>query len=161
MTLKNNECCRQDQVWRRGRSLPHEFLHVWCGGQTVKQFSKMFHGADVHYFTCLTCNHLTAGEINTNPSYDGGSYFKEIDTGWKNRNKRILDFVRWIRRLPAIQLSAQSMVLDFGCGIGQLVEDLNRIGFNGYGFEPFLEGAYHCRIGYSPTGIRREESSNK
>jgi len=110
---------------------------VVCGGQTSRQFSKMFRGTSVHYFECLTCRHLTAEEFETNLTYGGGSYFQEIDIGWEDRNKRILDVVGWIKVLPTIRLSRKSPVLDFGCGIGRLVLDLNRRGFKAYGFEPF------------------------
>jgi SAM-dependent methyltransferase len=112
-----------------------------CGGQTVRRFSKLFQGTNVHYFMCMTCNHLTAGEMHATPAYDGGAYFQEIDTGWEGRNKAIRDFVRLIARLPAICLSGRSAVLDFGCGNGSLVEDLNSLGFSAYGFEPHAEGA--------------------
>jgi SAM-dependent methyltransferase len=118
---------------------PQDLRCLICGGQTVERFSKLFQGTNVHYFMCMTCNHLTAGEINTNPAYDGGAYFREIDTGWEGRNKTILDFIGLITRLPAICLSARSAVLDFGCGNGRLVADLNSLGFRAYGFEPYAE----------------------
>src|ERR1035437_7027286 len=141
MTLKDNVALQTGpSVELRSKSATQSPICLVCGGQTVKRFSKEFHRTDVHYFMCQTCYHLTAGEINTDPAYGGGSYFKEIDTGWEKPHKRVLDFVRWISRLPSIHLSAHSMALDFGCGACQLVEDLNRIGFNAYGFEPFSEG---------------------
>jgi hypothetical protein len=34
-------------------------------------------------------SHLIAGEARTVPPYDGGEYFEEIDTGWKDRNKSV------------------------------------------------------------------------
>jgi hypothetical protein len=114
---------------------------VVCGGQTNRQFSKMFKGTSVHYFVCLTCDHVTAGEFDSNSTYEEGSYFEEIDTGWEDRNKTILNFVRWINLLPAIHLSRKIPILDFGCGIARLVMDLNRDGFNAYGFEPFSKDA--------------------
>jgi SAM-dependent methyltransferase len=110
-----------------------------CGGRTVKRFSKECNGMDVDYLLCLSCSHLTAGEISKAPRYDGGEYFKEIDTGWKERNATILRMIKLLTRLPGIRLSARSTVLDFGCGTGRLVSDLNHAGFRACGFEPYPE----------------------
>lgn len=125
----SSQCCAQ---------LPRCLV---CGGQTAKRFSKAFRGSNISYFMCLTCHHLTAGETSENPVYGGGRYFEEVDTGWEGRNRRLLHFVRFITRLPGIRLFAGSAMLDFGCGIGRLVEDLNRAGFNAFGFEPFPESS--------------------
>jgi SAM-dependent methyltransferase len=110
-----------------------------CGGDTVLRFSKAYRGRDVPYFRCLACNHLTAGEIESNASAYGEAYFEHLDVGWQDRNRRILQFIRWIGRLPGIGFAVGDSVLDFGCGVGRLVADLNRSGFNAYGFEPYGE----------------------
>jgi predicted TPR repeat methyltransferase len=39
--------------------------------------------------------------------------------------------------LPGIKLSRKSVILDYGCGVGKLVGDLNDAGFDAYGFEPY------------------------
>ena len=48
-----------------------------------------------------------------------------------------LSFLSFFTRVPGIVLSRASTVIDFGCGIGQLVEDLIEAGYNGYGYEPY------------------------
>lgn len=107
-----------------------------CGRETVPRFSKHFDRTVVDYCHCSDCGHLTATDLEALPDYAGGRYFAEIDTGWEPRNKRMLEFIRIISRLPAIAVSRGSTILDFGCGSGSLVHDLNHARFNAFGFEP-------------------------
>ena len=109
---------------------------IVCGGDTVRQISKEYCEREVSYFRCLHCGHLTAGDIGRVPDYDREKYFAEIDTGCRERNRRILEFVRILSRLPGVNLARKDVVLDYGCGTGRLVNDLNATGFNAYGFEP-------------------------
>lgn len=107
-----------------------------CGGNTVHQFYKEYLGAKVGYFRCLFCDHLTAGNISDVPSYDRGTYFAEIDTGWQDRNRSALELIVLLSRLPGIGLDPKSVILDYGCGTGMLVRGLSAAGFDSYGFEP-------------------------
>ena len=106
-----------------------------CKGETAQKFSKRLGQASVQYCYCSYCRHLTATDLDAGPNYVG-RYFTEIDTGWEQRNKRMLEFIRIISRLPAVAVSKRSAILDFGCGFGRLVQDLNRAGFDACGFEP-------------------------
>ena len=108
-----------------------------CGGNTVNQFSKEHLGARVDYYRCLACDHLTASDISDVPSYDRLTYFAEIDTGWQDRNQRVLEYIVLLSRLPGINLHRKSVILDYGCGTGMLVRSLNVAGFDAYGFEPY------------------------
>ena len=110
-----------------------------CGGNTVNQFSKEHMGAKVDYYRCLVCDHLTAGDISDVPNYDRDTYFAEIDTGWQDRNRGVLEFIVLLSRLPGINFHRKSVILDYGCGIGTLVRSLNAAGFDTYGFEPYQE----------------------
>jgi len=112
-----------------------------CGERTVKHFSKELNGMTVDYFLCLTCEHLTAGDISAAPCYDGGEYFRDIDTGWEDRNQTVLRYIKFFVQLPGFSLPARSAIFDFGCGTGRLVGDLHRAGFEAWGFEPYPESA--------------------
>lgn|GEM_PF-4634121 len=118
---------------------------VICGGETARMFSKQFDQTNVHYCRCSHCGHLTATNLSTNPNYANGQYFVEIDTGWEMRNKRMLGFIEILSRLPAVAISKRSAILDVGCGSGRLVQDLNRAGFDAYGFEPYPEKTVSLR----------------
>lgn len=112
---------------------------IICKGETVQRFSKRFDQSNVQYCHCSSCGHLTATDLDVDPNYAGGQYFAEIDTGWEQRNKKMLEFIEIISCLPAVAVSKQSSILDFGCGSGRLVQDLNRAGFDARGFEPHPE----------------------
>lgn len=112
-----------------------------CKGETVPRFSKPFHESNVQYCHCSSCGHLTATELDAKPNYASGRYFKEIDTGWEQRNCRTLELIRIISYMPGVAISKRSAILDFGCGSGRLVQDLNRAGFDACGYEPHPETA--------------------
>lgn len=118
-------------------SAPQRPVCIVCGGDTAQRFLKEFRGQQIGYFRCLACGHLTAGDIGDVPDYDRDTYFAEVDTGWENRNRSVLQFLRLVSRLPGIDLPRKSLVLDYGCGIGKLVGDLTAAGFDAYGFEPY------------------------
>ena len=118
------------------QAAPRGMVYTVCGGNTVNQFSKEHLGAKVDYYRCLVCDHSTAGDISDVPNYDRGTYFAEIDTGWQDRNRSVLEFTVLLSRLPGIGLDPKSVILDYGCGIGMLVRGLNAAGFDTYGFEP-------------------------
>lgn len=117
-----------------------------CGDETVRRFTKPLERLEVHYFYCSCCGHLTATPLEVDQSYAAGRYFKEIDTGWEQRNKRMLEFIRIISCLPAIAISKRSAILDYGSGTGRLVLDLNQEGFDAYGFEPYLKNPCSDRV---------------
>lgn len=123
---------------------------IICGRETTPRFSKNFDRTVVDYCHCSDCGHLTATDLEALPDYAGGRYFAEIDTGWEPRNKRMLEFVRIISRLPAIAVSRGSTILDFGCGSGSLVHDLNHARFNAFGFEPHPESTVAHKIFATP-----------
>jgi 2-polyprenyl-3-methyl-5-hydroxy-6-metoxy-1,4-benzoquinol methylase len=108
-----------------------------CGCGTAYRFSKTSRADTVAYFRCACCGHLTASNADNDAHYDLDTYFTEIDTGWKDRNRTILEFVMLMTRLPGIALPFNSLVVDYGCGAGMLVADLNAAGFKAYGYEPF------------------------
>ena len=108
-----------------------------CGASTRPRFTKHLRALEVHYYECSTCHHLTASAFDSAHLYSQTDYFQSTDTGWRQRNKRILSFLSFFTRVPGIVLSRASTVIDFGCGIGQLVEDLIEAGYNGYGYEPY------------------------
>jgi SAM-dependent methyltransferase len=112
---------------------------IICKGGTVQRFSKPFDQSYVQYCHCSSCGHLTATELDAKPNYASGRYFTEIDTGWEQRNSRMLELIQIISRIPGVAISKRSTILDFGCGSGRLVQDLNRAGFDARGFEPHPE----------------------
>jgi SAM-dependent methyltransferase len=142
MARRNDESTLQGSSMMATTGTPPQFPSCTiCRGQTTKWFSKPLGHTSVDYHLCSDCGHLTAGAIDSLPGYGGEEYFKEIDTGWEGRNKRILEFIGLIVQLPGVALSRRSAILDFGCGSGRLVCDLNRAGFVAYGFEPYLEAS--------------------
>jgi len=112
---------------------------IVCGSSTVAQFCKEYLGTRVHYYRCLACDHLTAGEVSESPNYERATYFSEIDTGWQDRNRRVLEFIVLLSRIPGINLHHENVILDYGCGTGALVSSLNGAGFHAFGYEPFTE----------------------
>jgi SAM-dependent methyltransferase len=104
-----------------------------CQGETKPRFCKTFAGTNMKYCHCSRCGHLTATGVDANPNYS------EIDTGREERNERMFGFIRILSRLPAIRISKATAILDFGCGSGRLVQDLNQAGFDAFGFEPHPE----------------------
>lgn len=152
-----------EQYIARGRTVGHVTstdestppLCLVCGNETVRRFTKLLERLEVHYFYCPYCGHLSTAPLEVNQSYAAGRYFKEIDTGWEQRNKRMLEFIRIISRLPAIAISKRSAILDFGSGTGRLVLDLNQEGFDAYGFEPYPENPCSDRIFTDLQAIRK------
>lgn len=108
-----------------------------CGNKAMETFPKEFQGIAISYYKCNKCNHLTANEFDPDELYMDKSYFTEVDHGWEMRNKRVLKFLNFFSRLPGIKLPLGIKALDYGCGIGSLVEDLAAIGNDAMGYEPF------------------------
>lgn len=129
-----------------------------CNGSTAEKFSKPLGTINVGYYSCSCCGHLTAGELDSNPNYDDGRYFAEIDTGWEERNRRICKFVSVISRLPGVGVSNCARILDFGCGAGKLVQDLNTLGFDAYGFEPYPQEGISAPVFANLNEIREMEN---
>lgn len=116
------------------RQLP---ICIVCNAGTTKGFSRSLDGVTVDYSWCRFCGHLTAAEIAAPVSYESEDYFKNVDTGWKERNAMILRLVRFLLRSSQFTLSTQSTLVDYGCGFGTLVSALNLAGLNAWGFEPY------------------------
>jgi 2-polyprenyl-3-methyl-5-hydroxy-6-metoxy-1,4-benzoquinol methylase len=115
-------------------TLPHCIV---CAAATTKWFSIGQNGSAFHYCRCPICGHLTATELAAPIRYDDEKYFNNVDTGWQERNATIFMLVRSLLRSSRFGLSYRSIVLDYGCGVGHLVNDLSLAGFNAWGFEPY------------------------
>src|SRR6185437_2775922 len=114
--------------------LPHCIV---CAAATTKFFSIGLNGSALHYCRCNTCGHLTATRLAAPITYKNEEYFINIDTGWKERNITIFRLVHSLLRSSRFGLSNRSIVLDYGCGVGHLVNDLSVAGFDAWGFEPY------------------------
>ena len=110
---------------------------IICESATTAAFDKSLNDQTVRYFECTTCGHLTATEVDADALYSQDEYFDLIDAGWERRNERILRYVNAAQALPGIKLKKGSEILDFGCGVGKLVDLLVEHGFEASGYEPF------------------------
>lgn len=108
-----------------------------CDSATAVAFEKSLNGQTVHYFECGECGHLSATEFDADALYSQDQYFDSVDSGWERRNERILRYLNAAHALPGIDLKKGSEILDFGCGVGKLVELLVEHGFEASGYEPF------------------------
>jgi len=128
-----------------------------CGKDAFKKFFKNSKMGIIDYFECSECGHLTAGEFKEDFSYNTGSYFKTIDTGWKNRNIKICNFLRLIATLPGFYFSKKSVILDYGSGTGSLVQQLVNNGFNAFGYEPHKHSCFVSDRVFSNFNILSQE----
>lgn len=120
-------------------ALQHLQSCIVCSAPTCECFSKNLEEAVVHYSRCPSCGHLTADELTTPVKYEGDDYFNDVDTGWKDRNQVIFRLIRCLLRSSSwFRLSSRSVILDYGCGVGRLVEDLRLAGIDAWGFEPYV-----------------------
>ena len=78
---------------------------IVCGEEASPKFFKEFHSSPMHYCLCGECGHLTATPIDRSTDYDGDEYFKDVDYGWESRNAKILEIIRFLFRLPGIDLN--------------------------------------------------------
>ena len=110
---------------------------VICDSHAKENFKKKFREQVVVYFQCSECGHLSTSDFDTDELYSESNYFSSVDEGWKQRNERIRRYLRFLRRLPVIKIYSGTPVLDFGCGVGELVNQLNEDQFEAWGYEPF------------------------
>lgn len=107
-----------------------------CGDEAEKRFSRPLYGEEVKYFQCRRCGHLTAQEDESTRIHGQGSYFHTIDSRWKDRQASVLHSITRLTQLPGIRLARICRILDYECGSADLVRELNRIGFDAFGYEP-------------------------
>lgn len=110
---------------------------VICSSTTSPEFSVSHREQSVIYYECSFCQHLTASDFDADSLYVEDEYFEGVDSEWKTRNRRILRYLRFLNILPGVSIHQNSTTLDFGCGVGQLVSDLEEEGFEAWGYEPF------------------------
>ena len=110
---------------------------MMCQRSANAKFTKSLHETPIIYYECCECGHLTASSFDPDQLYEKQAYFTEVDHGWEARNKRIIHFIKFFARVPGINLSLGIEILDYGCGVGSLVDDLSAEGYAAYGYEPF------------------------
>ena len=131
-----------------------------CGKVAFKKFVKNSKMGIIDYFECPECGHLTTGALKKDFSYNNRSYFQNIDTGWKNRNIKICNILRLIAFLPGIDFVKKSVIVDYGSGMGSLIQQLVYNGFNAFGYEPSKHSSFISDRVFSNFSILRQKIQN-
>lgn len=111
-----------------------------CGAQARLKCEKLFFKAQpIKYYECQRCQFLQAEEFDVSEVYKG--HLLESDFGWQQRNKKILQVIDRIIKVPLLGgLGREVKILDFGCGSGYVVKQLRFLGYRAYGYDPFRVG---------------------
>jgi len=125
---------------------------VICGSEAAKRFSRPLYGAEVEYFQCPQCSHLTVKE-DEGTRVHSQEHFHAIGPRWKERQARVLSSIIRLTQLPGIRLARVCRILDYECGPGDLVRELNRSGFDAFGYEPCPAGPHVSARVFSEFGV--------
>ncbi|MFZ3060714.1 MAG: methyltransferase domain-containing protein [Candidatus Methanoperedens sp.] len=95
-------------------------------------------GENVEYNQCKTCGLIV---VNESKKYDlskiyNDNYFRNVDTGWKDRANLVLKLINIINRF--INLKEKQMC-DYGAGNGYLTKSLIDLGYRILAYEPFMQ----------------------
>jgi hypothetical protein len=105
---------------------PRFWARAYASGRTRARF---------RYLECRTCGALFLWPRLT--PEEQGAYYPTTYHPLRNQAERVGKGLVQLSTLLQMGLSSPSMILDWGCGQGELVEILSRMGLSARGFEPF------------------------
>lgn len=110
---------------------PEEIICPICNNFSYKLFNK----GDILYNQCPACKTVFCEPLD-NSDMVGGQF--EVERNEKENEERINRLVR------DLGLTAETKLIDFGCGHGYFLKDLEKAGYFGDGYDAYNEE--YCRL---------------